>query len=230
MNGNALPKLLALESEVPAELFERPDAEIPDSLENRVEGSKPGPWEDVARLVESAEDESDGTLAPILRRELQIDRRTACDARVWRYTSIWHLRPYVFSRWGRPDGSVKPYRLMGGLTRNAVARLWWMVEMLVADGEDASHQVELALGSTERFKLWLLDFNSFHGRPWLARSVVDRLHENGNPPDKEVDAFFGALGRLSNVWAIDLFEKEPDTVLAEVDVEVERRSPALQSG
>ena len=215
------PRFLARDGDIPEALLRGPNEDLPPEFEGRVKGVRPGPWANLAAELELLEDRSDAGLAPTVHRVLRFDRRTATDPHVWHYGAVFHLRSLVFERWARKDGTIGAERLMGGVRRNAIARLWWMVETLGEDGGASPTQVARALSSTERFKLWLLDFNSFQGRAWLARAVLDRLCSSETTPrDDDVDAYFGALGRISNVQLLDRFHDRPSAVLDLVDEEL----------
>lgn len=73
----------------------------------------------------------DGWLAPRLHALLRLDRRQASNMGFWAWLAIDVLRPYVLYRWGPESraGAVTEYRFIGGVTRNAIARLWWYAEI-----------------------------------------------------------------------------------------------------
>lgn len=212
-------------SELPEEVSIDPSAEIPAQILQRIEQPNPAPWDALGDELAQEDPIADGKNALAVRRHCRFDRRTAADPAVWHHATVVQLRDYVIQRWA-DKGHVKSERLLGSVRRNALAHLWWMVEALDADGAAPSELIERAIGSTARFRLQLVDFNGFHGRPWLARAVAEHLVPEGGPrpKDKRVDEFFKALGQISAVRVLDRFEESPDVLIRLVEDELEDSS------
>ncbi len=80
---------------------------------------------------------SDADFALLIRNTLVISRRDAADVDLWTFlnaTAGWH---YVVWRWSSTKGIVGRGRVSGGLDRSALARLWWMAELV---GGDTDHE------------------------------------------------------------------------------------------
>ena len=214
--SSTIPTLTAFETDITEEVLD-PNLDLPQSLLDRIQGEAPGPWAALAEDLDPAA--TDGRNALAVRRHCRFDPRTASDPAVWHLASLVHHRDYVTARWG---ASPKIERILGGVRRNAIARLWWMGEALDSDGRATDDQIVRAIDSTSRVALWLIDFNGFHGRPWLARAVVDHLVPEGGdrPSDARVDAFFKALGQISAVRVLEMYEDRPQDLLDLVEVEI----------
>lgn len=225
------PRLPISEAVLTQELRTGPAVEIPDNLRARVEGEAPGIWGELEAFFEELSREPNWVMdqrgAIELHRKLRMTPRTATDMAIWHYATLFHARPLAFTRWplDKETGLLTVERLLGGPRRNTLARLWWMGEALNSDGSCPPELLEIGCGSTERFKLWLIDFNSFHGRAWLARAVTVHLHKTGKPKDAEVRAFFVAMGKLANVIQFDVCREEPQRLLDAVDEAVAATNP-----
>ncbi len=195
-----------------------PSTELPTWVHERTTGQGTAPWDALAPELEFGGKETDGPNALALRRHCRFDLRTASDPEIWHYATVVRFRDYVQARWN----PVKDERILGNVRRNALARLWWTAEALDADGGATNDEIVEALGSSARLALQIVDFNGFHGRPWLARAVVRHLlsEAQGELSDKRVDAFFKALGQLSAVRILERFQDDPGRLIQQVEEEV----------
>ncbi len=85
---------------------------------------------------------SDASFALLIHGVLRLSRRDAADVQLWTLlnaTAAWH---YVVWRWSSAKGFVGRGRVSGGLDRSALARLWWMAE-LVGGGDDDERLLRL---------------------------------------------------------------------------------------
>jgi len=73
---------------------------------------------------------TDSRLARALHRNLNLPRRYAMDTRIWHYLTCISYPEYVRFRWTRNNNKVSKERFLGGIKRNALARLWWAAEVL----------------------------------------------------------------------------------------------------
>lgn len=92
----------------------------------------------------------DRELAPVLHRALQgLPRRLTSDLSFWHWMAISQFPGFVLGRWkGIPDieadtqltpslgGRFLGSRSLQGISRNALARLWWVAETLVTPEGD----------------------------------------------------------------------------------------------
>ncbi|MHC4263734.1 MAG: DUF6339 family protein [Planctomycetota bacterium] len=195
-----------------------PNAALPTWVQERATGQGTGPWDALAPELELGGKETDGPNALALRRHCRFDLRTASDPQVWHYATVVRFRDYVHARWN----PVKEERILGNVRRNALARLWWTAHTLDADDGASDDEIVKALGSSARLALQIVDFNGFHGRPWLARAVVRHLlsEVQGELSDKRVDAFFKALGQLSAVRVLERFQDDPGRLIQQVEEEL----------
>lgn len=195
-----------------------PSTELPSWIQERITGQGTAPWDALAPELELGGKETDGPNALALRRHCRFDLRTASDPEVWHYATVVRFRDYVDARWN----PVKEERILGNVRRNALARLWWTAEALDADGGATEDEIVEALGASARLALQIVDFNGFHGRPWLARTVVRHLlsEAHGELSDKRVDAFFKALGQLSAVRVLERFQDDPGQLIGQVEEEL----------
>lgn len=212
--------------DLPESLFD-PRTELPAWIHERTTGQWSAPWDALAADLNLGGKEMDGCNALALRRHCRFDLRTASDPQVWHYATVVRFRDYVNARWN----PVKDERILGNVRRNALARLWWTAEALDADGGASDDEIVEALGSSARLALQLVDYNGFHGRPWLARAVVRHLLSGaqGNLSDKRVDSFFKALGQLSAVRVLERFQDDPGRLIEQVEEEL-RQSEELDGG
>ncbi len=144
-------------------------------LEETPEGAERSFWD--ARLVEP------------LHRALDISHRLAADMRLWHWLCISELREIVWERWhGRvPDniGEALSESLAGrflgtatlnGVSRNALARLWWCGETLKTG--DATDPYALARKALERQDLFQAIFEREFGLyPPAARACLKRYRD-----------------------------------------------------
>ena len=222
MTPLVLPRLIARAPEIPRVLFTDPTAPIPEELLKRVTPGTVAPWETLAAKVDRLKSRTDHDVALLLRDGIVLSRRMAADPSVWHYGTVIQARVYVFERWKGSKEAIEEDRLLGSVRRNALARLWWLVEALESDGVRAPDLVKTLFASNERLKLWVIDTNSFHGRPWLARSVIQRLSVRGLiRTDEKIDAFFKSLGRLSNVLVFDHFEDSANRLVDAIENGIE---------
>lgn len=84
--------------------------------------------------------DTDGWLVPRVHWAFRLTRAEASDKGTWHWLAAGPLRDYVEWRWGttRP---VEDTRWVGGINKQAVARLWWGAE-LIRDGSDYSLAVQ----------------------------------------------------------------------------------------
>lgn len=78
---------------------------------------------------------SDVQLAPLLHESLRLTRREASDKGMWAWLASTIASEYVARRWGNRAGEVKTNRYVGQINKQALARLWWGME-LFRDGPD----------------------------------------------------------------------------------------------
>lgn len=78
---------------------------------------------------------SDVQLAPLLHESLRLTRREASDKGLWAWLTSTVAAEYVARRWGNRAGEVKTNRYVGQINKQALARLWWGME-LFRDGPD----------------------------------------------------------------------------------------------
>jgi len=166
-------------------------SEVDPSVEEVVGSYDPDEYRrflDIADLAATEDPKStvrDAELAVLLHRALQdCDRRTLTDARLWSWLTTVPCRDYVMNRWtpecredpSRAAASSVHQRFCGagsitGTARNALARLFWVAEGTVEDGDYAlTEQVfgnsDLLVGVFER-RLGL--------EPRLSRACVRHL-------------------------------------------------------
>jgi len=91
----------------------------------------------VISTTDKEPNETDGHFSEELHRSIFIPRRFAVDSAVWHFITCLAYPEYVRYRWTRSNGSVSKERFLGGLKRNAFARLWWAAELL-HQGDDYS--------------------------------------------------------------------------------------------
>ncbi len=124
-------------------------------------------------------------VAPLHRALLQLPRRDALDMRLWHWLCIAQFPDFVWMRWvgqvpEQPSRALTPAvseRFLGGqslhgVSRNALARLYWCAEMLYSerDGYDLVHQV---LSSQDFFQaIFEREFSLY---PPAARACVREL-------------------------------------------------------
>lgn len=104
-------------------------------------------WEQVAQLIymspiqQSIEEvvksestgnshKTDGKLAYAIHSMVNIPRMYAMDTSIWHYLTCIGFPEYVRYRWTNRSGRVAKERFLGGIKRNAFARLWWAAEIL----------------------------------------------------------------------------------------------------
>ncbi len=75
-------------------------------------------------------------LSEQIHRALGLPRNVAMDIRVWQFLTCIQSPEYVRYRWGG-SGAVSKERFLGGIKRNAFARLWWAAEIM-KNGDDYS--------------------------------------------------------------------------------------------
>lgn len=140
---------------------------------------------DLAASEDPKSTDRDGELAVLLHRVLAgCQRRDLTDARFWQWLTTVPCREYVINRWA-PECKDDPHqagrfsihqRFCGGgsitgTARNALARLFWVAEGTVADGDygltkQAFENSDLLVGVFER-RLGL--------EPRLSRSCIQHL-------------------------------------------------------
>ncbi len=131
----------------------------------------------------------DGELAVLLHRALAgCQRRDLTDARFWQWLTTVPCRAYVINRWA-PECKDDPHQAgrfnthqrfcgagsISGTARNALARLFWVAQGTVVDGDygltkQAFENSDLLVGVFER-RLGL--------EPRLSRSCIKHLNEVG---------------------------------------------------
>jgi len=204
-------------------------------------GTEDPGWEKVAQVSERVADmldemnrsdasksEADITMANAVCDLLVLSQRDAGDRTVWHYGSIIKCRNYVQKRWWErkrqqaPDSTdpiwqTTENRLVGQVTRNALASLYWTACTL---GEkDAPRPITQALfrdGGT-RLQLWIIDFEPFFGRPELASYTVQYCIDHGIRTDEDVNALFKSLGTLATTTSFDAYRLVPQELLAAAD-------------
>lgn len=135
----------------------------------------------------------DAALAPTLHREIDIDRRTARDKRIWYYLAAVKFEDFVRYRW-RFDLETQrtaAFEKFKGETRgnnlysNAIGRLWWLAELTHVDPAtadvDVDDEYELTRDVFEYNFLAnrILD-NAFHMSKPLVVAVVDQFSDADN--------------------------------------------------
>lgn len=78
---------------------------------------------------------TDSKLATGIHKKINLARRYAMDTAVWHYLSCVLYPEYVRYRWTNKIGKVSNERFLGGIKRNAFARLWWAAEILHQEGD-----------------------------------------------------------------------------------------------
>lgn len=181
------------------------------------------PLEPLLRVVNQSDPEwsrteMDQWMVSRVHRALPLSRRQAADARVWHWLCVRAAPEFVWRRWG--DGVIVPAldvldqhlttalgsRFLGGsslngVSRNALARLWWTAESL-RDGDDYA-LAELAFARQDAFQAIFERFFGLHDAS--ARACLDRFR--GRPPGEM---------RAAAVW---LQQFASTTVLEVLDVE-----------
>lgn len=144
----AYPKLMRLtnygQSKVTEEFLKNPDADPISEPEALQTLEIDVPLDDFNRVVTEAigkfgipiPPSADAETAVALHKALKIPRRIAMDKRVWQFLSCVARPDYTRARW-TDDGAASLERFLGGIKRNAFARLWWGAEVM-RDGSDYS--------------------------------------------------------------------------------------------
>jgi len=127
-------------------------------------------FEAMKRFDEFQNLESDMWLGPRIHATLRLTRREAADKRIWAYLTVVAFPNYVRWRWAQenPDEPVPLDRFFGGESKNALARLWWTVE-LTRNGTDYK-PAEAALRISQFYPSWL-GLNFLHHRPAALAAV-----------------------------------------------------------
>lgn len=139
----------------------------------------------------------DAALAPTIHSEIQIDRRTARDVRIWYYLAAVKFDDFVRHRWrfDFEDARTAAFEKFLGETRgnnlysNAIGRLWWLAELTHVDpvttdiDVDVDHEYELTETVFEYNFLAnrILD-NAFHMSKPLVVAVVDQFADQPQTP------------------------------------------------
>lgn len=135
----------------------------------------------------------DAALAPTLHSEIQIDRRTARDERIWYYLAAVKFDDFVRYRWRFDFESSRTaaFEKFLGETRgndlytNALGRLWWLAELTHVDPATAAVDVDDEYELTRKVFEYnflanrILD-NAFHMSKPLVVAVVDQFADEPN--------------------------------------------------
>lgn len=92
--------------------------------------------------------EDDSEMASAVRRALPLDPGQAADPSVWWWLALCRYPDIARARWADASGDVKAERMLGGVGRNAFARLWWGAEMV----RDHSERLPLLFRNQDLFE------------------------------------------------------------------------------
>jgi len=133
----------------------------------------------------------DAELAPTIHAEIDIDRRTARDERIWYYLAAVKFDDFVRYRWrfDFEDSRAAAFEKFLGETRannlysNAIGRLWWLAELTHVD---PATEAAVDVGVDDEYELTRKAFefnflanrildNAFHMSKPLVVAVVDQF-------------------------------------------------------
>lgn len=139
---------------------------------------------ELAQLVQTwdrSKVESDSEAAKRVRAALDISRRDAADRDLWTFLNSTVGWAYCVWRWADKTGKLTRTRVSGYLDRSALARLWWMAE-LVEDGVGGKDCLPILLRNSDR-AVQLFERPRLLRRQRLMRpllEVTDRRFEEWN--------------------------------------------------
>lgn len=171
----------------------------------------------MAEHVESFSDrppaESDSVAALAVHSSLDISRRDASDADLWTFLNVTAAWPYVAWRWSR-SGAVSRERVSGGLDRSALARLWWMAELVQGENKaDKSQRLETLL-SKQDLAVSIYERPRLIRRPGLPEQLIRVVGDMARPWNesrfrgfaRSCRSFFGV--RITAAYSRDELEYE----------------------
>lgn len=198
MNLRFLPDslLAALKRKIPENLKRYADEENA-WLENYIRGTKlPEPVESGIEiddlpvlLLDDRKPVSDAEAAKRMHESLrQLTPVQASDERLW--TFLCHTEPfygYVRARWLKEGGELKEQVVgrrfffqnkgIGGITRNALARLWWYGYLTHEDGAEDPYAYTKMLLEFQDTPVGLLE-RSLGKNPTVVKQISRYIHEN----------------------------------------------------
>lgn len=135
----------------------------------------------------------DAALAPTIHSEIDIDRRTARDERIWYYLATVKFDDFVRYRWRfdlEEERTAAFEKFLGetkgsNLYSNAIGRLWWLAELTHVNPTTAPVDVDDEYELTRKVFEYnflanrILD-NAFHMSKPLVVAVVDQFADEKN--------------------------------------------------
>lgn len=185
-------------------------------------------WDEVEQILEEISNvtavsaprfqpsDLDQRMASALHRALRpLTRRDAADMRLWHWLCVGPLQDFVWVRWhGSKPGDIGAAlttgmidRFLGsqslrGVSRNALARLWWCVDAL--QGTDGDRLAQVVLGNQDFF-VNLFERRFSICRP-VARGFVRALEHSEESERREASKLLNHL--LTTIVAETLTEEQ----------------------
>lgn len=163
----------------------------------------------IAEVIQQFPDppSSDAWLAKEIHRALGLPRGIAMDVRVWQFLSCVAHPEYVWYRWSKA-GQVSKERFLGGIKRNAFARLWWAAEVM-KNGDD--YQVEPCFDSQDLYEA--VFGRSFSKYPPAAKAFIKAVSNQERGVIRAVAKDFNLM--LSTFVLEDLATQQVEKLIAE---------------
>lgn len=150
----------------------------------------------------------DAWLSEEIHKALGLPRGIAMDIRVWQFLTCIAHPEYVRYRWGKND-KVSKERFLGGIKRNAFARLWWAAEIM-KNGEDYSG-IAPCFASQDLYEA--VFGRSFSKFPSAAKAFVEGVKNQERAVVREVAKDFNFM--LSTFVLEDLPEEQVKSLVGE---------------
>jgi hypothetical protein len=150
----------------------------------------------------------DASLSEQIHLALRLPRSVAMDIRIWQFLTCIAHPEYVRYRWGG-TGKVSKERFLGGIKRNAFARLWWAAEIM-KNGEDYSG-IAPCFESQDLYEA--VFGRSFSKFPSAAKAFVEVVKNQERQIIREVAKDFNFM--LSTFVLEDLPEEQVKSLVGE---------------
>jgi len=150
----------------------------------------------------------DAWLSEQIHLALRLPRSVAMDIRIWQFLTCIAHPEYVRYRWGG-TGKVSKERFLGGIKRNAFARLWWAAEIM-KEGDDYSG-IAPCFESQDLYEA--VFGRSFSKFPSAAKAFVEAIRSQERNIVREVAKDFNFM--LSTFVLEDLAEEQVKSLVGE---------------
>jgi len=133
--------------------------------------------------------DDDAPMAAAVRHELPMTRREAASLGPWWWLTARQFPRLVRSRWGR-EGETKRERMLGGLGRNALSRLWWGAELVREFDVDGKY-LKLLFGNQDVFEAII--GRNLGKNPMALKVILDVLGKRPGKTARETIREFRVL-------------------------------------